>query len=135
MKSNRNLSYIHQNFILTCGKANLGPIKSYRLFQQFCGSQSSVGATVTKFKNFRRDLNSYIEGADAQMVVENFIRRQQRSPAFYFDYEVDGDGCLSRIFWSDIISRKNFLYFGDVVSADATYKKNMSLFTVIFIYF
>ena len=127
LKANRKLSYMHQNFILNCGKANLGHVKSYKLYRQMCGSFSSVGATVTEFKNFRRDLNSYLEGVDAQMVVEKFMRREEYSAAFYFDYDVDVDGCLTRLFWADCISRKNFLCFGDVVSADATYKKNRYL--------
>ncbi|XP_019154350.1 PREDICTED: protein FAR1-RELATED SEQUENCE 5-like [Ipomoea nil] len=42
----------------------------------------------------------------------------------FFAFDVDEYDHLSRFFWTDAVSRKNFTIFGDVVSFDATYQTN-----------
>jgi hypothetical protein len=44
-----------------------------------------------------------------------------------WDFEVDEQGILMRVFWADAMSRKNYKLFGDVVSLDLTYTTNRSL--------
>ncbi|XP_019157552.1 PREDICTED: protein FAR1-RELATED SEQUENCE 5-like [Ipomoea nil] len=124
LKGNRNISSVHQKFILDCAKANIGASKSHGLYSQIVGDYSEVGATVVDFKNVRRDLRAHILGADAQILVHNLIKKQEMCPAFAFDYEVDEDEQMSRLFWADPMSKKNFGAFGDVVSFDATYSTN-----------
>ncbi|XP_019175424.1 PREDICTED: protein FAR1-RELATED SEQUENCE 5-like [Ipomoea nil] len=91
LKGNRNISSVHQKFILDCAKANIGASKSHGLYSNIVGDYSEVGATVVDFKNVRRDLRAYILGADAQILVHNLIKKQEMCPAFAFDYEVDED--------------------------------------------
>ncbi|XP_019172830.1 PREDICTED: protein FAR1-RELATED SEQUENCE 5-like [Ipomoea nil] len=124
LKGNRNISSVHQKFILDCAKANIGASKSHGLYSHIVGDYSEVGVTVVDFKNVRRDLRAYILGADAQIVVHNIIKKQEMCPAFAFDYEVNEDEQMSRLFWADPMSKKNFAAFGDVVSFDATYSTN-----------
>ncbi|XP_019171996.1 PREDICTED: protein FAR1-RELATED SEQUENCE 5-like [Ipomoea nil] len=125
LKGNRNISSVHQKFILDCAKANIGASKSHGLYSQIVGDYSEVGATVVDFKNVRRDLRAYILGVDAQILVHNLIKKKQEMcPAFAFDYEVDEDEQMSRLFWADPMSKKNFAAFGDVISFDATYSTN-----------
>ncbi|XP_019164429.1 PREDICTED: protein FAR1-RELATED SEQUENCE 5-like [Ipomoea nil] len=124
LKGNRNISSVHQKFILDCAKANIGASKSHGLYSHIVGDYSEVGATVVDFKNVRRDLRAYILGADAQILVHNLIKKQEMCPAFAFDYEVDEDEQMNRLFWADPMSKKNFVAFGDVVSFDATYSTN-----------
>ncbi|XP_019153500.1 PREDICTED: protein FAR1-RELATED SEQUENCE 5-like [Ipomoea nil] len=124
LKGNRNISSVHQKFILDCAKANIGASKSHGLYSNIVGDYSEVGATVVDFKNVIRDLRAYILGADAQILVHNLIKKQEMCPAFAFDYEVDEDEQMSRLFWADPMSKKNFAAFGDVVSFDATYSTN-----------
>ncbi|XP_019158027.1 PREDICTED: protein FAR1-RELATED SEQUENCE 5-like [Ipomoea nil] len=124
LKGNRNISSVHQKFILDCAKANIGASKSHGLYSHIVRDYSEVGATVADFKNVRRDLRAYILGADAQILVHNLIKKQEMCPAFAFDYEVDEDEQMSRLFCADPMSKKNFAAFGDVVSFDATYSTN-----------
>ncbi|VFQ96445.1 unnamed protein product [Cuscuta campestris] len=123
-KINRNIDLGHKKFILNCAKANIGTMKSYRLFKESAGGYSSVGAIVVDFKNIRRDLKAYIAGGDAQMVIDKLFRKSEVCPGFRFDYEVDEYDQLSRLFWCDAAFRKSYSLFGDVVSFDATYKTN-----------
>ncbi|KAH6770240.1 hypothetical protein C2S52_015043 [Perilla frutescens var. hirtella] len=121
LKVNRNLSFVHQNFVMNCSRAGIGAMRCYRVFKEFVGSYSSVGCTGVDFKNLSRDLRAYVEGVDAQIILDKLFRRREACPGFFFYYFVDKDDRLRRIFWADPISRRNYHVFGDVVSFDATY--------------
>ncbi|XP_019176283.1 PREDICTED: protein FAR1-RELATED SEQUENCE 5-like [Ipomoea nil] len=124
LKVNRSLDAGHQMFIASCFRANIGSVRSYRLFKEIVGDYSSVGATGVDFKNFKRDLMAYILNGDAQLFIDTLFKRREVCEAFDFEYDVDDGDQLSRVFWADAVSRKNFALFGDVVSFDATYRTN-----------
>ncbi|VFQ61528.1 unnamed protein product [Cuscuta campestris] len=102
----------------------MGIMKSYRLFKETVGGYDKIGATAVDFKNFRRDLKAYIAGGDAQMVIDKLFRKHETCSAFHFEYDVDDNDQLTRLFWCDPVARKNYAMFGDVVSFDATYETN-----------
>ncbi|XP_074306017.1 protein FAR1-RELATED SEQUENCE 9-like [Silene latifolia] len=58
------------------------------------------------------------------MLLETFMQKKAMSPSFYFDFDVDDEKRLSKVFWADPISIKNYALFGEVVSFDATYNFN-----------
>ena len=123
-KRNRKLTSFHEDFIMNCIRANIGTSKSDKVYKEFVGSYAKIGATIIDFKNFKRDLNSFMIGCDAQMVIDNLFKKKERCDTFFFEYDVDEQHQLTKLFLCDPIARKNFSYFGDVVSADATYKSN-----------
>ncbi|XP_074271542.1 protein FAR-RED IMPAIRED RESPONSE 1-like [Silene latifolia] len=45
-------------------------------------------------------------------------------PGFFFDYDVDSDGSLSKAIWANGIARRNYSVFGDAVSFDLSYSTN-----------
>ncbi|XP_019176456.1 PREDICTED: protein FAR1-RELATED SEQUENCE 5-like [Ipomoea nil] len=133
LKINRQLDIGHKIFLAHCAKANIGPTKAFRLFKEMVGSFTDIGATCIEFCNFRRDLLAYIAETDAQMVIEDMFKRKEDNPDFYFDFDIDEDAQLTRLFWADAQSRRNYACFGDVVSFNATYSTNryISLFLYI----
>ncbi|VFQ77277.1 unnamed protein product [Cuscuta campestris] len=84
LKINRNIDLGHKKSILNCAKANIGTMKSYRLFKESVGGYSSVGATAVDFKNFKCDLKAYIGGGDAQMVIDKLFRKSEVCPGFRY---------------------------------------------------
>ncbi|KAL3613567.1 hypothetical protein CASFOL_042601 [Castilleja foliolosa] len=124
LKTNRNMNPDHQKFLMTCAKVNMGPLKSYRLYKEMVGGYSNVGCTSVEFKNCNRDLKAYARGCDAQMLLNNLFKKWELSNAFFFEYDTDDKDQLTRLFWADPISRRNYAAFGDVVSFDATYSTN-----------
>ncbi|CAM8922447.1 unnamed protein product [Rhodiola kirilowii] len=93
----------------------------------------NIGATVTDYKNFKRDLKLYIGLNDVQMVVDNLSDKIKTCPGYLFEYFLDEEEILTRLFWADVISRRENTIFGDVVSFDATYRMNTyNLVLVIF---
>ncbi|XP_017247124.2 protein FAR1-RELATED SEQUENCE 5-like [Daucus carota subsp. sativus] len=88
------------------------------------GSYANVGATLRDFRNFNRDLKCFVGVRDGQMLIDKFKVTKESSKTFYFAYEVDSEGHLTKLFWSDVIGQRNFELYGDAVSFDATFDTN-----------
>ncbi|XP_074299750.1 protein FAR1-RELATED SEQUENCE 5-like [Silene latifolia] len=84
----------------------------------------NIGANLNDFKNFHRDVKCNIHEWDGQMFVDHFKEMAVNRPGFYFDYDVDSDGSLSKAIWADGIARRKYSIFGDGVSFDPTYSTN-----------
>ncbi|XP_031099678.1 protein FAR1-RELATED SEQUENCE 5-like [Ipomoea triloba] len=82
------------------------------------------GATITDFGNFKRDIMAYIEGADAQLVIDAYMAKKNICTDYYFAHDVDELDQLCRIFWADSQAQQNYKLFGDIMSFDATYNTN-----------
>ena len=92
--------------------------------KEIVGGYDSIGASKQDFKNFHRDLKTYIEGSNRQMFVNNFTNKKLLWSAFFFDFDMDDDDCLCRALWADPLCKKNYTLFGDMVFFDTTYQTN-----------
>lgn len=124
MKSNRKLDYAHQKFILDCAGAIIGPTLSNKLLTEILGGHDSVDCSVVEGRNITRDMKAFIEGSDAQIFLNQMCRKKELCEAFTFEYEVDSEDKLKRLFWCDPISRRNYHMFGDVLAFDTTDSTN-----------
>ncbi|XP_074376904.1 protein FAR1-RELATED SEQUENCE 5-like [Apium graveolens] len=59
-----------------------------------------------------------------KMMIDKFKRIQEKFKAFYYAYDVDSDGRLTKLFWADSIGRRNFELNGDTISFNATFDTN-----------
>ncbi|KAG2538046.1 hypothetical protein PVAP13_9NG390273 [Panicum virgatum] len=110
LRSNRRVSEKAKSTLFNCHKASIGTSQAYRLLHVSEGGFENVG---TKIKD-----------ADAQMFVAQLERKKEVNPAFFYDFMVDEQRRLVRVFWADALCRKNYSIFWDVVSVDATYTTN-----------
>ncbi|XP_074277748.1 protein FAR1-RELATED SEQUENCE 5-like [Silene latifolia] len=124
LKGNRKMTEVQKQFVTKVKVLKLGGVKAYRGWNELCGGYNNIRATEVDFKNFVRDIKTYIGNFDAQMFVENLIGRKDTCNSFYFDFIVDENKCLAGVFWADPICIKNYMLFGEVLSADATYRTN-----------
>ncbi|XP_074297548.1 protein FAR1-RELATED SEQUENCE 5-like [Silene latifolia] len=72
----------------------------------------------------QRNIKTYVGNFDAQMFVENLIGKKDTCSSFYFDFIVEENKCLAEVFCADPICIKNYMLFGEVLLADATYRTN-----------
>ncbi|XP_074300493.1 protein FAR1-RELATED SEQUENCE 1-like [Silene latifolia] len=126
----RELTLIHKSMIVENSKVNKGPVQSFRMFKEYVKGYQNVGASLEDFKNFWRDVKKFIKGYDAQMMIENFMHKKAMCSSYYFDFDVDDRGRLSRVCWFDPIAIKNYSLFGDMTSFDTTF--NMNMYKMIF---
>ncbi|XP_074293454.1 protein FAR1-RELATED SEQUENCE 5-like [Silene latifolia] len=106
LPESRELTLIHKTMIVENSKVNKGPVQSFRMFKEYVKGYRNVGALLEDFKFYWRDVKQFIMGYDAQMMIENFMHKKAMCNSFYFDFDVDDRGRLSRVIWADPISIK-----------------------------
>ncbi|KAL9663526.1 hypothetical protein QQ045_018913 [Rhodiola kirilowii] len=82
LTSHREMSLIDKQLVMECGKVRIGATKAHHIRKELCGGFMNIGATVTDYKNFKRDLKLYIGLNDAQMVVDNLSDKIKTCPGY-----------------------------------------------------
>ncbi|XP_074293521.1 protein FAR1-RELATED SEQUENCE 5-like [Silene latifolia] len=124
---------IQKQFVTKVKVLKLGGVKAFRGWKELYRAYNNVSATEVDFKNFVMDIKSYTGDYDAQMFVENLIMKKETRSSFYFDFQLDEINSPAAVFLADVISIKNYLLFGEVLSADATYGTNK--YNMVFVSF
>ncbi|GJT69287.1 FAR1-related sequence 5-like protein [Tanacetum coccineum] len=122
-KTERQLTYIKQAFIVKVASVNIGATRAHHLLTGIKGSYLLVHSTTIDFKNLFRSVDGYIGDSDAQMLIHKMENRKKHVYDFLFDYLVE-NAELTAIFWADEVSKYNYREFGYLVSFDATFKTN-----------
>ncbi|XP_022024953.1 protein FAR1-RELATED SEQUENCE 5-like [Helianthus annuus] len=124
LPENRSMNYVQEEAVNALSAINVGPVRAFNIMRTLYGGFDKVGATKVDFKNFKRDLNRYIAEYDADMVIKRLRRKKEFMPNFSMEYLTTAEGVLRALFWADGDTKRNFNIFGDVVSFDATYRRN-----------
>ncbi|XP_074315742.1 protein FAR1-RELATED SEQUENCE 5-like [Silene latifolia] len=123
-KLSRRLHKYHKGLIVCNSRLKIGATKTYKMCKEHVNGFQNIGASVTDFKNFHRDVKCYINDRDGQLFRNRFKNMEETRDDFFFDYEVGVDGSLIRSIWADGVSRRNYSIYGDAVSFDPTYSTN-----------
>ncbi|XP_074313858.1 protein FAR1-RELATED SEQUENCE 5-like [Silene latifolia] len=123
-KLSRRLHKYHKGLIVCNSRLKIGATKTYKMCKEHVNGFQNIGASVTDFKNFHRDVKCYINDRDGQLFIDRFKNMEETRDDFFFDYEVDVDGSLIRAIWADGVGRRNYSVYGDAVSFDPTYSTN-----------
>ncbi|KAK1397110.1 hypothetical protein POM88_006973 [Heracleum sosnowskyi] len=124
LRINREMTTILRNFVFDASKVNIGMSKSFSFAKELVGGYSNIGATLRDFRNFNRDVKEFVSERDGQMIIDKFKVNQETSESFYFAYEIDSSGHLTKLFWADAIGQRNLELYGDAVSFDAIFDTN-----------
>ncbi|XP_074315363.1 protein FAR1-RELATED SEQUENCE 5-like [Silene latifolia] len=115
--------YIKQTIVNNC-KLNIGATKTFRILAEQSNGYANIGASLTEFKNFKRNIKCYIGDKDVDMILDYLKALSESQDDFYYAYQVDEDNCLAIIFWADPQARMNYSLFGDTINFDPTYSTN-----------
>ncbi|XP_021999296.1 protein FAR1-RELATED SEQUENCE 5-like [Helianthus annuus] len=72
-KENRCVNRAHEEMINKMSNLNIGPVRAFNIMKKVCGGFDKVGATEVDFKNFKKELNLFIEEFDAEMYNMMFV--------------------------------------------------------------
>ncbi|XP_074318376.1 protein FAR1-RELATED SEQUENCE 5-like [Silene latifolia] len=114
-KLSRKLHKYHKELIVYNSRLKIGATRTYKMCKEHVNGFENIGASLTDFKNFHRNVKCYINERDGQLFIDRFKSMAETHENFFFDYEVDADGSLIRAIWADGIARRNYFVFGDAV--------------------
>jgi len=124
LRSFRNFSFIHMDFICKYGRVNFGASKVYYLMKEQVRGYEYMGCDQQDFKNYKRDLKVMIKDSDAHMFVDILKKRKEVYLSFYYAHEHDEENGLKNVFWCDSLCKRSYALFGDLLSFDTKHKTN-----------
>ncbi|XP_074322783.1 protein FAR1-RELATED SEQUENCE 5-like [Apium graveolens] len=125
LRVNRCMTAILRNFAFNVASSNTVPVRAFNFLKSLRGSYVDVGAIAIDFKNWMRDIKISIGKNDANLILQKFKdKKETLDNTFFYDYETDSNGYLTRLFWADLEGQRSYDVFGDVLSFDATYRTN-----------
>ncbi|KAI5323402.1 hypothetical protein L3X38_032474 [Prunus dulcis] len=126
LRSHRNLTESTKAYSADMSKVNIPVHKQLSLLEVQVGGLENVMFVKRDVYNDLRDVRGEVIGHDAELLKEHFMAMQEKNESFYFKMEVDLEGRMGNVFWSDARSRRAYgFFFGDVVVFDTTFNTNL----------
>nr|XP_045086393.1 protein FAR1-RELATED SEQUENCE 5-like [Aegilops tauschii subsp. strangulata] len=123
--SHRKIKEYQRAEILSMGAAG---IRIHDMMDSFISKHvwyGGVGFTRREIYNLcAREKRKLLSKGDAATVIGIMVSRKQRDPSFFFEYKLEKEGHMNRMFWCDSQSPHDYEDFGDVLVFDSTYKMN-----------
>ncbi|XP_034197383.1 protein FAR1-RELATED SEQUENCE 5-like [Prunus dulcis] len=125
LRSHHNLTESIKVYSADMSKVNILVYIQLSLLEVQVGALENAGFVKRDVYNYLRDVRGEVIGHDAELLKENFMAMQEKNESFYFKMEVDSEGRMGNVFWSDARSRRAYgFFFGDVVVFDTTFNMN-----------
>ncbi|XP_020156787.1 protein FAR1-RELATED SEQUENCE 5-like [Aegilops tauschii subsp. strangulata] len=120
--SHRKIKEYQKAEIIAMGAAG---IRTHTIMDSFISKHvryGGVGFTRRDIYNLiSREKRKLLSKGDAATSIGIMASRKKRDHSFFFEYKLDKDGHLNRMFWCDSRSQQDYEDFGDVVVFDSTY--------------
>ncbi|KAK1414977.1 hypothetical protein QVD17_30743 [Tagetes erecta] len=125
LASSRNVSQLHKHMIQSMAKIKTGPVRVFNVMRTIFGVFEEVGVSKVDCKNYKREINLFINEYDAEMMVGNLIKKKEHLPDFSCEYLTDDENCLvgySMVFVpsTGIDNHNNNVSFGAALLASET---------------
>ncbi|XP_060669827.1 protein FAR1-RELATED SEQUENCE 5-like [Ziziphus jujuba] len=124
LRSHRSVSEAKKSLTLQFSAANVPTHQQISIIEFEARGIENIGCTKKDIYNHETKVRNELKGQDAELLKEYFLTEQEKDPCFFFKIDVDDDGKLKHCFWADLVSRRAYGCFGDVVVFDTTYNTN-----------
>ncbi|KAL6862173.1 hypothetical protein ACP4OV_016822 [Aristida adscensionis] len=85
------------------------------------GDSGMTSATPIEFRTkIDRNRKLKLAEGDLEALLGFFNKMQDQNPCFFYSLDMNEQGQLRNVFWSDAKSRSSYNYFGDVVAINVT---------------
>ncbi|KAM0888535.1 hypothetical protein ACQ4PT_028284 [Festuca glaucescens] len=94
------------------------------IFRKLCGSFGNIMFSTKKLDNLKQGEIKQKKNSDIEYTIKYIEKIQLLKPGFCHRMEVDSDGSVRSIFWTDARSRLDYKLYGEIISFDTTYSTN-----------
>ncbi|XP_025684743.1 protein FAR1-RELATED SEQUENCE 5-like [Arachis hypogaea] len=118
---------MHAKCVITDNdEAGIRPNKTYLALANEVGESANLGFSEKDVRNYiTRNLRCSDDNEDFQGMMNYFVRMKEINPNFFYAIDVDDANKFRSALWVDARCRASYEYYGDVVSFDTTYRRNM----------
>jgi hypothetical protein len=94
------------------------------IFRRLRGSSGNVKFGKKKLDNLKQAERKRKRNSDIEYTLKYIEKLQISKPGFCCKMDVDGDGVVCSIFWTDARSRLDYRIYGEIICFDTTYSTN-----------
>jgi hypothetical protein len=104
---------------------NIGITKLYTILGNFFGSMENVPTTKRCLKTLCQKINKEQAKDDIGKTLKLFRELRASDTGFVYVVDVDAEGRIKTLMWTNSRSRMQYEHFGDAITFDTTYKTNL----------
>ncbi|XP_057761042.1 protein FAR1-RELATED SEQUENCE 5-like [Arachis stenosperma] len=107
-------------------EAGIWPNKTYLALENEFSGSSNLGYLEKDMRNYiTSNMRCADENADVKEMISYFMRMKDINPNFFYAVDMAEANKFKSAFWVDARCKTSYEYYGDVVSFDITYNRNM----------
>ncbi|XP_025703223.1 protein FAR1-RELATED SEQUENCE 5-like [Arachis hypogaea] len=107
-------------------EAGIWPNKTYLALENEFSGSSNLGYSEKDMSNYiTSNLRCADENTDVKEMISYFMRMKDINPNFFYAVDMAEANKFKSAFWVDARCKTSYEYYGDVVSFDITYNRNM----------
>ncbi|KMZ74049.1 hypothetical protein ZOSMA_136G00170 [Zostera marina] len=122
---NRSISSTSRLLFQSLSEVNVPVSQQTAYFSSQVGGIEHMRCTQLDISNMCRNDRIDLKNYDIDLLVKEFESKKSVKPDFFYSIVKDSNGRLKHVFWADSIMIQHFMLFGDAVTFDTTYKKNV----------
>ncbi|TVU41598.1 hypothetical protein EJB05_15130, partial [Eragrostis curvula] len=123
--SHKHIDKYTKDLIRILRENNIGLTKIYSILGSFFGSMHNVPTTKRTLRNICQSITREQAEDDIKKTLMVFREFREADPGFLYSVDLDEDGRIKTLMWTNSRSRMQYAHFGDVVTFDTTYRTNM----------
>ncbi|KAI8552373.1 hypothetical protein RHMOL_Rhmol06G0261700 [Rhododendron molle] len=125
LRSGRKITESSKDLIHSMTSVGISPSRVYAYMSKEVGGVKNMVFTKRDCHNLVQTQRANMIGpGDALSLINYFKSKLVESPLFFHHEQLDDEGRLTNVFWTDGLSRFDYDCFGDVVIFDTTYRTN-----------
>lgn len=123
--SHKHIDVYTMDLVKQLRQNNVNVTNVYSIIASFFGDVDKVPFTKRTLRNLCGKINKEQDKDDVRKTIEVFADIALKDPEFVFRVQPD-EGCqINNLMWASGSSRNQYVYFGDVITFDTTYRTNL----------
>jgi hypothetical protein len=123
--SHKDIDVYTKDLVKQLRENNINIGKVYSTIGSFFGGAGNVPFTKRTLKNLCGRISKEQADDDVKKTIEVFAEIASKDREFTYRVLADSDSRIKNLMWANGSSRMQYKYFGDVVTFDTTYRKNL----------
>lgn len=123
--SRKHIDVYMEDLVKQLRQNNVNVTKVYKIITSFFGDVDKVPFTKRTLWNLCGKINKEQAEDDVRKTIDVFAEIAAKDQEFVFRVRPDGECRIKNLMWATGSSSNQYVYFGDVVTFDTTYRTNL----------
>lgn len=123
--SHKHIDVYTKDLVKQLRQNNINVTKVYNIIGSFFGDVDKVSLTKRTLRNLCGKINKDQAEDDVRKTIDTFADIAAKDGEFIFRVQPDAGSRIKNLMWATGSSRNQYIYFGDVVTFDTTYRTNL----------